>query len=100
MIETSISEIDAAVSRERQLDSFRMVKQLIDADYRFKDKDEVREFFTRVTGHYKNWNYSEADSPDAERFLGEIRTLAEQHAGESGDPRQDERSTSPKTPAG
>jgi V/A-type H+-transporting ATPase subunit A len=68
--------VDAAVSRERQLESFRMVQKLINADYDFKNKDEVRDYFTRVTGQYKNWNYSEAGSPDAQRFLGEIETLA------------------------
>ena len=68
--------VDAAVSRERQLTSFHMLKKLIDADYEFKDKDEAREFFTRLTSHYKNWNYSEVDSPDAARFLGEIQAMA------------------------
>ena len=49
--------------------------------YRFDDKDQAREFFTRVTGFYKNWNYSEAGTAAADRFLGEIRALAEQYAG-------------------
>ena len=69
--------IDAAVSRERQLESFALLKQLIEADYEFDDKAAAREFFTRMTGYYKNWNYSESDSPDARRFLGEIKTLQE-----------------------
>ncbi len=70
--------VDAAVSRERQLASFRMILTLINRDYSFKDKKEAREFFTRITGHYKNWNYSEVDSPDANRFFGEIESLASQ----------------------
>ena len=70
--------VDAAVSRERQLASFRMILKLINREYSFKDKKDAREFFTRITGHYKNWNYSEMDSPDANRFFGEIESLASQ----------------------
>ncbi len=72
---------DAAAStpRERQVESFELVKELIDAEYGFKDRDAAREFFTRITGLYKNWNYAAPDSPDHERYQGEIRALAEQH---------------------
>ena len=68
--------VDAAVSRERQMTSFRMLQRLIGKDYSFADKDEARDFFTRLTGHYKNWNYSEEGSPDAERFLAEIGKMS------------------------
>ena len=56
-----------------------MLKGLIDADYSFTDKPEVQDFFTRLTSHYKNWNYSAADSSDARRFAEEIQSLADQH---------------------
>ena len=71
--------VDAAMPRERQIESLELLKSLIDADYEFADKAAARDFFTRVTGHYKNWNYSPADSDDAARFRGEIEALAAQH---------------------
>ncbi|MGR9105831.1 MAG: V-type ATP synthase subunit A [Gammaproteobacteria bacterium] len=71
--------VDACMPRERQLQSFRLLKKLIDADYAFKNKDEVRDFFTRLTGLYKNWNYANGDSPEFERYLREIESLAESH---------------------
>jgi V/A-type H+-transporting ATPase subunit A len=71
--------VDAAMPRERQIQSLELLKGLIGADYEFEDKDEARDFFTRITGHYKNWNYSEPGSADAKRFLDEIESLATQH---------------------
>jgi V/A-type H+-transporting ATPase subunit A len=75
----AFDDVDASMPRERQAESFNLVKELIDADYDFKDRDAAREFFTRMTGLYKNWNYAAPDSPEYERYRGEIRALAEQH---------------------
>jgi V/A-type H+-transporting ATPase subunit A len=74
----AFDSVDAAMPRERQLESFNLLKELIDSDFRFKDKDEARTFFTRLTSLYKNWNYSAPDSPDYDRLLREIADLADQ----------------------
>jgi V/A-type H+-transporting ATPase subunit A len=75
----AFDDVDASMPRERQAESFELVKELIDAEYDFRDRDAAREFFTRITGLYKNWNYSAPDSPDYGRYLGEIRGLLGQH---------------------
>ena len=75
----AFDDVDASMPRERQVESFELVKELIDAEYDFRDRDVAREFFTRITGLYKNWNYSAPDSPDYGRYLEEIRALLEQH---------------------
>jgi V/A-type H+-transporting ATPase subunit A len=75
----AFDEVDASMPRERQVESFELVKELIEAEYDFENRDAVREFFTRITGLYKNWNYAASDSPDHERYRGEIRALAEEH---------------------
>ena len=72
----AFDEIDACMSRERQLESFRLLKGLIDADYHFKDKDESRSFFTALTSLYKNWNYSAPGSTEFARYRKEIVELA------------------------
>jgi V/A-type H+-transporting ATPase subunit A len=78
---------DAAMSRERQLESFELVKRLVDADFDFPDRDAARDFFTRLTGLYKNWNYAAPDSPEFERYRSEITQLADQHrVGAQGEP--------------
>ena len=75
----AFDDIDACMPRKRQLESFRLLKGLIDADYRFKDKDEVREFFTELTGLYKNWNYSASGSTEFARYRKDITDLSVQH---------------------
>jgi V/A-type H+-transporting ATPase subunit A len=72
--------VDVSMPRKRQLESFNLLKRLILQDYRFKDKDDAREFFTRLTSLYKNYNYSAPDTPDYARYLQEIRELTSQYA--------------------
>ncbi|MGR8981697.1 MAG: V-type ATP synthase subunit A [Gammaproteobacteria bacterium] len=75
----AFDEVDACMPRERQLASFRMLKKLISAEFKFKDKNEARDFFTRITDLYKNWNYSRPDSPDYEKYCKNIEQIAEQY---------------------
>ncbi len=72
--------VDASMSLERQQKSFQFLKGLIETEYRFKDKDDTRDFFTRITGAYKNLNYSPEESPDYERYRQEIEKLAAEYA--------------------
>ena len=72
----AFDDVDASMSLERQQKSFQLLIKLIEAEYRFKDKDEARDFFTRITGAYKNLNYSPEDSPDYERYRQEIEESA------------------------
>jgi V/A-type H+-transporting ATPase subunit A len=76
----AFDDVDVSVSRERQLESFQLLKGLIGREYRFPDKDEARDFFTRITGLYKNFNYAAPDSPDYQRYQGEIEELAEKYS--------------------
>lgn len=75
----AFDKVDASMPRERQIESFFLLKELVDRSYDFDTTDEAREFFTRLTGLYKNLNYSEHDSPGYKRYLAEIRELADQH---------------------
>jgi V/A-type H+-transporting ATPase subunit A len=68
------------MSRERQLESFKLLKKIIDQNYRFKDKDEAHDFFTRITGLYKNLNYSAQESPEYQRYINDIESLGAQYA--------------------
>jgi V/A-type H+-transporting ATPase subunit A len=76
----AFDEVDACMPRARQLESFNLLRRLVEKDYRFKDMEEARELFTRVTGLYKNLNYSPSDSPNYERYRGEIEGLADKYA--------------------
>jgi V/A-type H+-transporting ATPase subunit A len=75
----AFDDVDVSMSRERQQESFKLLKKLIDQNYRFKDKDEAHDFFTRITGMYKNLNYSPQESPEYQRYTDEIEALAAQY---------------------
>jgi V/A-type H+-transporting ATPase subunit A len=68
--------VDISMPRERQTESFKLLKGLINRGYRFKEKDDARGFFTKLAGLYKNWNYSRSDSPEYGRYRLEIEDLA------------------------
>jgi V/A-type H+-transporting ATPase subunit A len=80
----AFDEVDACMSRERQKESFRLLKNLIDGVYQFKDKDAARDFFTRLTGLYKNWNYSHPDSAKFGKYRADIEGLATANQGGVG----------------
>lgn len=76
----AFDDVDASMSMERQQESFYLLKRLIEAEYRFKDKDTARDFFTRITGAYKNLNYSPENSADYKKYQQEIEKLAAENA--------------------
>ena len=71
----AFDSVDASVSRARQLKMFALLKKLIERDYRFEDKEQAREFFTRVTGLFKNLNYTAEEAPEYEDYQEQIRSL-------------------------
>ena len=68
--------VDVSMPRERQLESFQLLQKLIDQNYAFKDKNEVQAFFTRLIGLCKNLNYTPRESPEYQRYIDDIETLA------------------------
>jgi V/A-type H+-transporting ATPase subunit A len=76
----AFDDVDASMSLERQQKSFQLLKKLIEAEYRFKDREEAREYFTRIMGAYKNLNYSPEASTDYDRYRQEIEALASEYA--------------------
>lgn len=75
----AFDEVDISMSRERQMESFQLIKNIIDKEYNFKDKDEVRSFFTKLIGLYKNLNYSAKESNEFRKYSKEINELIEKY---------------------
>jgi V/A-type H+-transporting ATPase subunit A len=76
----AFDRIDASVPIERQQRSFERVYDLVHRDYDFDGKEAAREFFIKLTGLFKNFNYAAPESPDYQRLLNEIGALADQVA--------------------
>ncbi len=67
--------VDVSVSTERQKENFLLVKRFIDREFAFDDKDQVREYFTRLTGLCKNLNYAPYESEEYQGYIGQIDGL-------------------------
>ncbi len=69
--------VDSSASLERQKLTFNLVTELVERDYVFDDKEAARDYFTRLTGLFKNFNYARPDAPEYARTLEEISTLSQ-----------------------
>jgi V/A-type H+-transporting ATPase subunit A len=74
----AFDEVDASVPLERQRLLFDRIDRILTRDYGFAGKDEARDWFTRLTGLFKNLNYAATDSPEYRRLLEDIESLADQ----------------------
>ena len=67
--------VDASVPLDRQNAEIELIRGLIQRDYPFKDKDEARSFFVRLTGLLKNLNYAPWKSQEYEERRAQIDGL-------------------------
>ena len=73
----AFDEVDISVPLERQKMTFGLVIKLIQSIYKFKNKEQARNYFTHLTGLFKNLNYSHADSIEYEGLLKQINQMAD-----------------------
>ncbi len=76
----AFDDIDVSNTLDRQKDSFHLLRDLIRRSYNFADKDQARNYFTRLTGLYKNLNYSADGGPEHQRYKQQITDLAAQYS--------------------
>jgi V/A-type H+-transporting ATPase subunit A len=72
----AFDSVDAAAPLERQKLTFNKVYDLVTRGYGFEDKEPVRDYFTKLTGLFKNFNYAAPDSPDYDALWKQIDDLA------------------------
>ena len=74
----AFDEVDAAMSREKQQESFALLKRIVQKEYNFKDKEEARTYFISLTGYYKNLNYTPESSPEYKELKEKILLMIEE----------------------
>ena len=75
-------KVDVAVPIMRQKESFKKIVELVNADYQFADQEEARNYFTRLTGLFKNLNYAPTGTAEYAGLLAKINLLNEEcHKG-------------------
>lgn len=67
--------VDISMPRERQVESFNLLKSIVDRTYQFEDKEKSRDYFTKITSFYKNLNYSPYNSPEYADYKNKILNL-------------------------
>ncbi len=78
--------VDVSMDQNRQREAFELVRGLIQRDYPFKDKEEARVFFTRLTGLFKNLNYAPQNSREYSAHLAQIEDLVKTLGRPAGPP--------------
>lgn len=73
----AFDKVDASVPIERQQMTFERVYELVHREYDFDGKGAAREFFIKLTGLFKNFNYAPPESPEYKRLLHEMASLAD-----------------------
>ncbi|MBE0505186.1 MAG: V-type ATP synthase subunit A [Marinospirillum sp.] len=71
----AFDDVDASTSMQRQQTFFKLLKRCLYEHPHLDDKDKTREHFTRLTGLFRNLNYSREGSPDFKRYWNEIHQL-------------------------
>lgn len=71
----AFDEVDASVPLHRQAFAFDKLYKLVTADYAFDTQPQALQYFTRVTGLFRNFNYAAENTPDYDRLLQEIDSL-------------------------
>lgn len=72
----AFDEVDVAVPIKRQHENFKRVFALVTGEYHFTDQEQARDFFTRLTGLYKNLNYAPSASSEYDELTSRIDALA------------------------
>jgi V/A-type H+-transporting ATPase subunit A len=76
----AFDDVDVSTPLARQQESFQKLLSIIRRDYRFADKDEARDFFTKLSALYQNLNYSAPDTHDYDRYQSDIDKLVARYS--------------------
>ncbi|MEM6429098.1 MAG: V-type ATP synthase subunit A [Deinococcota bacterium] len=76
----AFDDVDVSTPLTRQQESFNDLLELMQRTYTFADKDSARTYFTEITSLYQNLNYSSPESPEYDRYKGEITALAARYS--------------------
>lgn len=76
----AFDDVDACVPIERQVLTFGLMYDIVSGDIAMTSKSDIRSYFTKITGLFKNWHYAAEGTPDYKKLLGDIKGLMAQEA--------------------
>ncbi|OED42905.1 V-type ATP synthase subunit A [Endozoicomonas sp. (ex Bugula neritina AB1)] len=76
----AFDDVDANCPLVRQQEVFELVVSLIRQQYHFENKDQIRDYFMKITGLFKNMHYAHFQSPEYNSYMEKIQELRNQYA--------------------
>lgn len=67
--------VDVSVPLSRQKELLLLLSQYLRQDYLFPDKNQARTYFTKLTGLFRNLNFSPSGSDEYESWIDQINQL-------------------------
>ncbi|AMO57564.1 ATP synthase subunit A [Endozoicomonas montiporae] len=77
----AFDDVDSSCPLPRQKACFELAVSLIRQHYNFADKEVARDYFVKLTGLFKNLNYSHDGSPEYNGYIQKIEELRSQYIG-------------------
>lgn len=71
----AFDNVDVSVPLERQKETFMLIVKIIGQKHRFTDQNNVRDYFTRLTGLFKNLNYAIWQSTEYKQLWSKIEAM-------------------------
>lgn len=71
----AFDDVDVSVPLSRQKENFQLIIELVNTEYEFSDQEQVRTYFVKLTGLFKNLNYSRFDSAEYTHLIVKIKQL-------------------------
>jgi len=77
----AFNDIDGSCGKERQQHVFKYMDYVLRADMTFKEKEEGRSFFHKLTQVHKDWNRSEMQSEEFKKIEEQLRSMVAEVSG-------------------
>lgn len=71
----AFDNVDVSVPLERQKETFMLIIKIIGSDRKFTDQHQARDYFTRLTGLFKNLNYAGWNSTEYKQLWSKIEAM-------------------------
>ena len=71
----AFDDVDVSVPIDRQKENFQRIYQLVNTEYHFDDQEQIRSFFIKLTGLFKNLNYAVYNSNEYYELVAKIEGL-------------------------
>ncbi|MDW7681636.1 MAG: V-type ATP synthase subunit A, partial [bacterium] len=83
--QNAFDKVDAATNEERQQLVFANVKNVLDTEFKLREKDEARNLFNKLRQLFIDWNYLEMDADKFKSQEKQIDKLIKEHSGNEKD---------------